>query len=460
MELIAQSPYSYHRVERNQYDQSIISASWNAAASQRPFGHMLASVQSAPIPTYSPQSAPVQHIIGQPQLVGGSTRGTSAEVRQLETNSRSPPEQPPSKRVKIEADPLSNRASMSSVTRGGSTAVGSGAGGGGAFSTPHFRMLTPARATEISSPSSHVPLRPNINQGARRAKEVVAVGEEEDDGFDDWGLEDILLDSEPLLVPSPNTTSAAQGYGNDRFAATVASSTTQTNNNNINNNSSCASLFGYPPRLQQFEKGPFMTNGLSQNTPDQIVGQDMSNQDRNLSSAASAAVLDERTMPLLERIHRMGSEMQASAAATVPRFMAVRGQTTREERAGQVQDQYQDQRHSKQQQQQRARQLSKAKFSFTSFRAKSFATVIGRRNEAGSGGDPTPDAKSLANELVPVPQDTLAIDTQSPTSPPSLQEHALESKRDDCLGEATETLAPDMGFLGEVEKEIQGFADF
>jgi hypothetical protein len=286
--------------------------------------------------------------------------------------------------------------------------------------------------------------------------------EEEGDGCDDWGLEDFLLDPEPLLVPSPNTTPDPKGYSN-RFAATVATMTTKvattttlTNNNNINYNGSGNSLYGHSPRLQQSKKEPFVDYGLSQKTPDQIAGQDVPpDQDPILYSAVSAAVLDDRPMTLLERIHRMGSEMRASAVATVPRFLAMRGRTTREERAGQVQDQYQNQEQQHPQQQQRRRsQSSEVEFSST--------TVIGRRGEAEIGGDSTtPDTKLLANELAPVPQDIpLTADIQSLTSPLSSQQHVPGSRKDGCSGDATESLAPDMGFLAEIEQEILGLADF
>ncbi|KAF9143486.1 hypothetical protein BG015_000416 [Linnemannia schmuckeri] len=229
-------------------------------------------------------------------------------------------------------------------------------------------------------------------------------------------------------------------------------------------------MFRYSPSLQKTEKEAIMTSGLSQNTPDEVVGQDESpKQGPIMFCTFKAPVLDVRPMTWLDRIHKLGSEIRASAAATVPRFgqnllPAERERSTNEERVGQLQDQ--DQQESQQQQQQRARMLSKTELSFTSFRTRSFTNVTGiakRKSEAmhpANSVDFT-NAKALANEPAPVPRGTLlTTDTRGWTSPLLHQQHAPGSKRDECLGEAAEDLSPDMGFLADIEKEIQDLADF
>lgn len=439
MELVVQLPYSYPRVVRHHYDQSTVSAPWNAvaASSQRPFVPPPAGIQSAQVPTCSSsQRAPVQQIYEKPPQVGGSTQGTSTEPYQLESiNWRASSAQPPpTKRVRIEEH-------LPGSTTGGR---GGGGGGGGAFSTPHFRMSTPARTTGVSSPCSHVLLPTTISQGARRTEEVVAVvGQVEEDGFDDWCLEDFLLDPEPKVVTTPNSAPVAQSCDNDRFETTATVAPTQTNS--INNSDSTRSQFRYSPRLQTSEK--------------------------------ETSALDERPMTWLERIHKLGSEIRASAAANVPRFgyisaAAERVRTTKEERAGQMQDQDRDQQQplqpqSLQLQQQGARQLSKTEISFV-LRARASSNVTGiakRSSEAmlpttARGADFT-SAKSLANDPAPVPQGTrLLPDTQGRTSPLlQQQQHVPGSERGECSGEAVEGLAPDMEFLDDIEKEIQDLSD-
>ncbi|KAF9129774.1 hypothetical protein BGX30_013820 [Mortierella sp. GBA39] len=402
MEHVVQLPYSYPRVMRHQYGHSTISAPWNAAAafSQRPPGLPHAGVQSAQVPTYlsSSQRAPVQQTYGQLSQVGSSDHGTSTELHQFESiNSRTLPAQLPlTKRVRIEENPPSNNR--------GSTTRGRGCVGGGAFSTPHFRMSTQARTTGV----------------------VTVVGQVGEDGFDDWGLEDFLLDPEPMVVPTPNSAPVAQGYDNGRFASPATVKPTQTNN--INNSIGTSSQFRYSPRLQKSEKEP--------------------------------SALDERPMTWLDRIHKLGSEIRASAAATVPRFgyisvAAKRGRTTKEERGSRVQDQGQDQQQPLQQQQQEARQFSNTELSFT-LRARSLSNVTGivkRMSEATANGTDFTNAKSLANDPAPVPRGTRLQGRTSLLL--QQQQHAPGSERDECSGEAAEGLAPDLGVLDDIEKEIQ-----
>ncbi|KAF9538036.1 hypothetical protein EC957_007293 [Mortierella hygrophila] len=421
MEHVVQLPYSYPRVVRHQYGHSTISAPWNAATafSQRPLGLPHAGVQSAQVPTYpsSSQRAPTQQTYGQLSQVGGGTHGTSTEPHQLDSiNSRTLPAQPPpTKRVRIEENPPSNNK--------GGTTRGRGGVGGGAFSTPHFRMSTPARTTGVSSPSSHVLFPTTLSQGARRTEEVATMaGQVGEDGFDDWGLEDLLLDPEPMVVPTPNSAPVAQGYDNGRFASTATVKPTQFNT--TNNSSSTSSQFRYSSRLQKSEKEP--------------------------------SAQDERPMTWLDQIHKLGSEIRAAAAATVPRFgyisvAAERGRTTKEERASQVQDQDQSQQQPLQQQQERARQFSNTEISFT-LQAGSLSNVTGivkRMSEATANSADFSNAKSLANDPAPVR-------LQGRTSQLlQEQQHAPGSERDECSGEAVEGLALDLGFLGDIEKEIQ-----
>ncbi|KAG9065055.1 hypothetical protein KI688_002376 [Linnemannia hyalina] len=426
MEHVVQLPYSYTRVVRHQDGHSTKSAPWNAAAAfiQRPHGLPHAGVQFAQAPTYpsSSQRAPIQQTYGQLSQVGGSTYGTSTKPHQLDSiNSRTLPAQPPPiKRVRIEENPPSNNR--------GATTRGRGGVGGGVFSTPHFRMSTPARTTGVSNPSSHVLLPTTTSHEARRTDEAVTVmGQVGGDGFDDWGLEDFLPDPEPMVVPTPNSAPVAQGYDNGRFASTATVKPTQTNN--INNSIGTSSQFRYSPRLQKSEK--------------------------------ESSALDERPMTWLDRIHKLGSEIRASAAATVPRFgyipvAAERGRTTKEERASQVQDQDQDQQQPLQQQQQGARQFSNTEISFT-LRARSLSNVTGmvkRMSEATANGADFTNAKSLANDPAPVPRGTRLQGRTSQLL--QQQQHAPGSERDECSGEAVERLAPDLGFLDDIEKEIQG----
>ncbi|KAK3847055.1 MAG: hypothetical protein J3R72DRAFT_417355 [Linnemannia gamsii] len=227
MELIAQTPRSNHRAVRHQYDPSIHHGSPWGLTTATPLDSTTRwtigypSAAAVDIPTDGPpcgtQGALTQKIYGKPASFssvnstyghgGGTVLSRQLEARSTGSNSSA---QHPSKRIRVDDIPVSDRVSVS----------GSG-GGGSAFSTPHFRISTLVRSAGAPSPTSRPP-PPTQSDQAEREKE-----DEEEDGFDNCGPGDFLLDPEAMLVPSPPQVGpyVMQRHCNisnsDRFAVTT-----------------------------------------------------------------------------------------------------------------------------------------------------------------------------------------------------------------------------------------------
>ncbi|KAF9134466.1 hypothetical protein BGW39_006926 [Mortierella sp. 14UC] len=449
MELIAQTPRSYNRIMRHQYDLPIrIGAPPLASTTPQSYGHLLptiataaaSGVQPVQVPTYSTSDAQVQQqVYGQHAQFGSGNNtyehgeGTAvSRPRDTESISSSSSVQYPCKRARIDENPVFDRTSIS------------GGGGGGAFSTPHFRISTPVRTVGTPSPSSRVPFPTQGNQ-AEMEKEV-----EDEAGFDDWDLGEFLLDPEPLPVPSPPGMgpSGTQGYYNSSDHFATPTPTTHSHN------------------------APVQVSGQDEPLP---LDLDPVFSPTTFPSPGKAAVLDETPLTLRDRIHKLGSQMRASAAATVPRFEQAPFAPERvrervgEEYAQTTRERSQDQQHyqlllqHQQQQQQRARHSSRTELSFRLFSESrsiipSNVTGIATRSEDFST---SANARSMANDPAPVPPRAVATATQNLQA--SSQRHSVGCKEYHCLKDNKEGdgfLAPDMSVLDGIEREIQDLADF